>query len=93
MSNNADLINSLCYDYESRYIYFEMADKHNPATWIINVFSDKDDTLLGQVRYYAQWRRYGFFPSDANVIERKSNDHFALIFRTYGASFSLAFFL
>lgn len=68
--NNADLITSLCLNYDCRYIYFHLAEKQNPKTWIIDVYAEQNDVHLGQVRYYAQWRRYGFFPSDGTVYER-----------------------
>jgi len=47
-----------------------MADKQNPATWIINVITDGEDVTLGQIRYYAQWRQYGFYPNDGTVYEK-----------------------
>lgn len=65
-----DLMESLCNNFDSRFIYFELAEKHNPKTWIIDVFAENNDVQLGQVRYYAQWRRYGFFPADGTVFER-----------------------
>lgn len=67
---NKDVINYLCYDYESKYLYFELADKQNPSTWIVNVFADDGDILLGQVRYYAHWRQYAFYPNEGTVYEK-----------------------
>lgn len=68
--SNSDLINSAIYDFQSKYLYFQLADKQNPSTWIVDVFADSSDVILGQVRYYAQWRQYGFYPFGGTVFEK-----------------------
>lgn len=46
-----------------KYIKFIKAKKQNPKTAIYLVrTNDYHRTLLGQIRYYAHWRQYGFYP-------------------------------
>lgn len=52
------------------YLDFRLADKHNPATWIIDVYSKEGLFPLGQIRWYAQWRQYGFYPEEGTVFEK-----------------------
>ena len=33
------MVNSLIYNFESKYIYFQMANKNNPASWIVDVIA------------------------------------------------------
>jgi|GEM_PF-3790331 len=47
-----------------------MANKHNPASWIVDVIADDGDVKLGQIRYYAHWRQYAFYPEDGTVYEK-----------------------
>ena len=56
------------------YLDFELADKQNPSTWVIDVWSkDKEDMLLGQIRWYAHWRQYALHtnPDGMTVFEQK----------------------
>ncbi len=68
--SNSDVVNSLVYSFESKYLYFQMANKHNPASWIVDVIADDGDVKLGQIRYYAHWRQYAFYPEDGTVYEK-----------------------
>ena len=53
------------------YLDFELANRHNPSTWIVEVWSkDDDELLLGQIRWYAHWRQYAFYPSEGTVFEK-----------------------
>lgn len=55
-----------------KYITFHRAVKQNPKTWIYLVRSkdSKGSSLLGVVKYYAQWRQYGFYPESGTVFEK-----------------------
>ncbi len=64
------MVNSLIYNFESKYIYFEMANKHNPSSWIVDVIADDGDVKLGQIRFYAHWRQYAFYPENGTVYEK-----------------------
>ncbi len=68
--SSADFVNSQIYNFESKYIYFQMANKNNPASWIVDVFADDGDVKLGQIRFYAHWRQYAFYPEDGTVYEK-----------------------
>lgn len=70
MTENEDLINSFCYDFDSKYLYFELADKQNPSSWIIDVIADDGDVKLGEIRYYAHWRQYAFFTNGFIILEK-----------------------
>lgn len=67
---NSKIIESLCFSFESKYLNFIPSSSHNPATWIIDVFTSDEDVLLGQIKYYAQWRQYGFYPEQGTVFEK-----------------------
>lgn len=67
------------FNTDKKYIFFELAPKQNPKTWIYNIFSKETEIvsgvtpqniLLGQVRWYAQWRQYGFYPEVGTVFEK-----------------------
>jgi len=68
--SNADMVNSMIYNFESKYIYFQMANKNNPASWIVDVIADDGDVKLGQIRFYAHWRQYAFYPKDGTIYEK-----------------------
>ena len=54
-----------------KFIQFIRARKQNPRTWIYLVRTNNiQGTLLGQVRYYPQWRQYGFYPEEGTVFEK-----------------------
>ncbi len=68
--SSADFVNSQIYNFDSKYLYFQMANKNNPASWIVDVFGDEDGVKLGQIRFYAHWRQYAFYPEDGTVYEK-----------------------
>ena len=64
---------------DGKYIYFKLAKKQNAKTSIWDIFAKDSeiksgitphDILLGQVRWYAQWRQYGFYPEEGTVFEK-----------------------
>ena len=56
---------------EYQYIRFHRADKQNPKTWIyLARTKDLRGVLLGVVKWYAQWRQYGFYPEEGTVFEK-----------------------
>lgn len=46
----------------------DRAPKHKTDTW--EVWSLDEASHIGQVRWYAPWRKYGFFPSSYTVWEQ-----------------------
>ena len=52
-----------------KYIHMVRANKQNPRTWIYLVRVNYDETLLGTIKWYAQWRKYGFYPEAKTVFE------------------------
>ena len=53
-----------------KHIHFVRAKKQNPKTWIYLVRANYDYALLGIVKWYAQWRQYGFYPQEGTVYEK-----------------------
>jgi len=53
---------------EGKYISFAKAEKQNPSSWVYNVQSN-DGYPLGTIKWYAQWRKYGFYPENGTVYE------------------------
>lgn len=53
-----------------KYIHMVRANKQNPKTWIYFVRSNYDYGLLGTIKFYAQWRQYGFYPEAGTVFEK-----------------------
>lgn len=53
-----------------KHIHFVRANKQNPKTWIYLVRANYDMALLGVVKWYAQWRQYGFYPENKTVYEK-----------------------
>ncbi len=56
-----------------KFIKFHKATKQNPKTWIYLVRADTRKglgILLGVVKWYAQWRQYGFYPEAGTVFEK-----------------------
>lgn len=54
---------------EGKYISFSKAKHHNPSTFIYTVQSN-DGVPLGTIKWYAQWRQYGFYPEPGCVFEK-----------------------
>lgn len=56
---------------EYTYIHLELADKQNKASWVYDVLSnDEEQTLLGQIKYYFNWRQYAFYPEQGTIYEK-----------------------
>lgn len=56
---------------KSKYLQFIKAKKQNPKTAIYLVrTNDFQGILLGQIRWYAHWRQYGFYPEEGTVFEK-----------------------
>jgi len=53
-----------------KHIHFVRANKQNPRTWIYIVRANYDHALLGIIKWYAQWRQYGFYPEKETVFEK-----------------------
>lgn len=54
-----------------KYIKFHRAKKQNPKTWIYLVRTNNiQGILLGTVKWFAQWRQYGFYPESGTVFEK-----------------------
>jgi len=53
-----------------RFIHFVRARKQNPRTWIYLVRVNYDEDLIGVVKWFAQWRQYGFYPEVGTVFEK-----------------------
>ena len=54
---------------EGKYISFSKAEKQNPSSWVYTVQSN-DGIPLGLIKWYAQWRQYGFYPEAGTVYEK-----------------------
>lgn len=55
-----------------RFIQFVRANKQAPRTWIYLV-RERDSSgsgLIGIVKWFAQWRQYGFYPESGTVFEK-----------------------
>ena len=58
-------------DLTTKYLKFVKARKQNPKTKIYLVrTNDNHVTLLGVIKWYAQWRQYGFYPEQGTVFEK-----------------------
>ena len=55
---------------EAKHIEFVKAYKQNPKTEIWKVFTKTDSIFLGTIKWYAQWRQYGFYPAEGTVFEK-----------------------
>lgn len=59
--------------FQSKYLDFVKAKKQNPRTRIYNIYTKGNSRgifFLGQIRWYAQWRQYGFYPEEGTVFEK-----------------------
>lgn len=54
---------------EGKYISFSRAKVQNPSTWIYTVQSN-DGYPLGTIKWFAQWRQYGYYPDEGTVYEK-----------------------
>ena len=51
----------------SEWLDFKEANEQRPRTLVVDVLSKTDGGSLGQVRWYAPWRHYCFFPIEGCV--------------------------
>lgn len=57
--------------FVTKYLKFHKASKQNPKTAIYIVRThDLCGAKLGEIRWYAQWRQYGFYPEEGTVFEK-----------------------
>lgn len=54
---------------EGKWVRFEKAEKHNPKTGVWDVIAKEDGIVLGQVKWFARWRKYVFHPGYNTVYE------------------------
>ena len=53
----------------SEYVWFHNQSKYNkPKTEVWDVLTKGSNYLLGEIKYYARWRQYCFFPKDKPVF-------------------------
>lgn len=53
---------------DKKHIYFSIV-VFTGKTWVYNVYSKEGEHLLGQVKWYASWRCYAFYPEPNCVFE------------------------
>ena len=57
--------------YSTKYLLFIKAKEQNPKTSIYLVrTNDARSILLGVIKWFPQWRQYGFYPEDGTVFEK-----------------------
>lgn len=54
---------------EYKYIYMEL-DEELPKTQIFDVMAKNGDVILGQIKWYPQWRQYVFVPNWDTIFSR-----------------------
>jgi len=54
---------------EYEYIHFKIA-RCLPKTRVWNCRGNHGDNLLGEVKWYAGWRQYCFFPAPSTVFNK-----------------------
>ncbi len=68
------------FDTDKEYITFKLASEQKPKTWVYDIFTKVTEVvsgvtphgiLLGQIRWYAQWRQYALYPEERTVFEKK----------------------
>lgn len=70
MKRTEQVLAGLSKKNKGQYVHFVKATKQNPKTEIWLVRANYDLNLLGEIRWYAQWRQYGFYPEDGTVFEK-----------------------
>lgn len=57
--------------FDGKYIRFHLSNEETKSrkTQIWEVTAKADGFTLGQVRWFARWRKYSFFPADKCVFE------------------------
>ena len=65
-------------EFEGKYIIFKLADEQKPKTFVYDILTKEKiiesgvtphPTLLGVIKYYANWNKYAFFPEGDRVFE------------------------
>lgn len=51
---------------ESKYLFFVVGEP-KPKTEVWQLVSKSQDALLGELKWYAPWRQYCFFPAPGTV--------------------------
>jgi len=54
--------------FQYQYIKFEIAEL-KPKTEVYNIYSN-NGVMLGQVKWFAQWRQYTFFPTNETIFSK-----------------------
>lgn len=54
---------------ESKYIEFELSE-NKPKTVVFDVVSKSDGDRLGQIKWYAHWRQYVYFPDSQTIYSK-----------------------
>lgn len=54
---------------ESKYLIFERKDIEGRKTPIFNIRNKESNFLLGQIKFYPQWRKYVFEPSEEVIFD------------------------
>lgn len=49
----------------------------NGKTWRVEVFGHKGSVLLGYLSFWAQWRKYVFFPTPGTLYDESCLDNIA----------------
>lgn len=50
-----------------KYIRFRLSEP-KPKTLVYDILNNNSDDLLGQVKWYANWRQYIFFPESGCIF-------------------------
>lgn len=62
-------------DYQAKWIHFKWAPAPKRQTWIFHVLTKTCDpaqeVLLGEIGWFASWRKYCFFPGYNTIYETK----------------------
>ena len=56
--------------HEPKWITFVLVDQ-KPKTSVYEVRSKEGNIYLGQIKWYAPWRCYSFFPAPDTIFEKK----------------------
>ena len=55
---------------EKTWIFFLLISQ-TEKTAIYNVIAKEGDLMLGEIKWFAQWRKYVFLPSNQTIFESK----------------------
>lgn len=51
---------------ETKYLDFKIIEE-KPKTLVVGVFNKSQESKIGEIRWYAAWRQYCFFPGWATI--------------------------